>query len=156
MKITDVRVLEHERAMPPGMGPATTRLNVVTIATEEGIEGHVFVSGPGVDVTPQLLGPAKQLLVGRDALDIGAIWNDFRSRARMFDPTVQGYVDIALWDIAGKAAGLPLHRLEAYDSRLQWEPTSFPSTSTEKLRRVLPVERLRLLLAREAGCWGPG
>ncbi len=51
------------------------------------------------------------MLVGRDPLDIGAIWHDFRERARMFDPTVQGYVDIALWDIAGKAAGLPVHRL---------------------------------------------
>jgi L-alanine-DL-glutamate epimerase-like enolase superfamily enzyme len=111
VKITDVRVLEHERTMPSGVGPPTARINVVTFATDEGIDGHVFVSGPGVDVTPQLLGPAKQLLVGRDALDIGAIWNDFRTRARMFDPTVQGYVDIALWDIAGKAAGLPVHRL---------------------------------------------
>ena len=111
MKITDVRVLEHERVMPPGMGPPTARINVVTIATDEGIDGHVFVTGPGVDVTPQLVGGAKQLLVGRDPLDIGAIWHDFRLRARMFDPTVQGYVDIALWDIAGKAAGLPVHRL---------------------------------------------
>ena len=111
MKITDVRVLEHERVMPPGMGPPTARINVVTIATDEGIDGHVFVTGPGADVTPQLLGAARELLVGRDALDIGAIWHDFRVRARMFDPTVQGYVDIALWDIAGKAAGLPLHRL---------------------------------------------
>ncbi len=52
--------------MPPGMGPPTARINVVTITTDEGIDGHVFVTGPGVDVTPQLLGPAKQLLVGRD------------------------------------------------------------------------------------------
>ena len=111
MEITDVRVLEHERVMPPGMGPPTARVNVVTIATDEGIDGHVFVTGPGVDVTPQLIGGAKQLLVGRDPLDIGAIWHDFRGRSRMFDPTVQGYVDIALWDIAGKAAGLPVHRL---------------------------------------------
>ena len=66
--------------MPPGMGPPTARINVVTITTDEGIDGHVFVTGPGVDVTPQLLGPAKQLLVGRDALDIGAIWNEFRAR----------------------------------------------------------------------------
>jgi L-alanine-DL-glutamate epimerase-like enolase superfamily enzyme len=84
---------------------------VVTIATDEGIDGHVFVTGPGVDVTPQLIGGAKQVLVGRDPLDIGAIWHDFRVRARMFDPTVQGYVDIALWDIAGKVANLPIHRL---------------------------------------------
>ena len=111
MRITDVRVLEHERVMPPGMGPPTARINVVTIATDDGIDGHVFVTGPGVDVTPQLLGDAKQLLVGRDPLDIGAIWHDFRLRARMFDPTVQGYVDIALWYIAGKAADLPVHRL---------------------------------------------
>ena len=111
MKITDVRVLEHERVMPPGMGPPTARINMVTIATDEGIDGHVFVTGPGADVTPQILGSAKQLLVGRDPLGIGAIWHEFRQRARMFDPTVQGYVDIALWDIAGKAAGLPVHRL---------------------------------------------
>ena len=111
MKITDVRVLTHERPMPPGLPMPPLRLNVVTIATDEGIDGHVFASGPGVDVTPQLLGPAKAMLVGRDPLDIGAIWHDFEARARMFDPTVQGYVDIALWDITGKAAGLPVHRL---------------------------------------------
>ena len=111
VKITDVRVLAHERRLPLGVGPPTTRLDVVTIATDEGIDGHVFVSGPGVDVTPQLRGPVKALLVGRDPLDVGAIWHDFGVRARQFDPLVQGYVDIALWDIVGKVAGLPVHRL---------------------------------------------
>jgi hypothetical protein len=45
---------------------------VVTIATDEGIDGHVFVTGPGVDVTPQLVNVARPMLVGRDPLDISA------------------------------------------------------------------------------------
>ena len=32
-------------------------------------------------------------------------------RARFVDPSAIGSVDVALWDIAGKAAGLPVHRL---------------------------------------------
>jgi len=99
VKIADIRAARHDR------------LTLITIATDEGVDGEIFVSGPGVDVTPQLLGPAKDLLVGRDPLDIGAIWHTFRERARMFDPTVQGYVDVALWDIAGKAVGRPVYQL---------------------------------------------
>jgi L-alanine-DL-glutamate epimerase-like enolase superfamily enzyme len=53
----------------------------------------------------------KPLLVGRDPLAIGAVWHDLRERGRMLDATVQGHIDIALWDIAGKVAGLPVHRL---------------------------------------------
>jgi len=30
---------------------------------------------------------------------------------RAMHSTVQGYIDVALWDIAGKAADLPIHRL---------------------------------------------
>ncbi len=112
MRITDLRVIVHERATPRGVFPRPTMpIGVVTISTDEGIDGHVFLSPPGVDVAPQLVNVAKPMLVGRDPLDLGAIWHDFAARARMFDPTVQGYVDIALWDIAGKAAGLPVHRL---------------------------------------------
>jgi L-alanine-DL-glutamate epimerase-like enolase superfamily enzyme len=91
--------------MPPG------RLGVLTLATDDGVHGHAFVSGPGPDVSLQLVGPAADLLIGLDPLAIGAIWHEFSARSRMFDPTVQGYIDIALWDIAGKVAGLPVHRL---------------------------------------------
>ena len=70
-----------------------------------------MISGPGVDVTPQLIGVVKPLLLGRDPLQIGAIWNLIAARSRSLDPTVQGYVDIALWDILGKFAGQPIHRL---------------------------------------------
>jgi L-alanine-DL-glutamate epimerase-like enolase superfamily enzyme len=83
----------------------------VTISTDEGIEGHMFVAAPGADVTQQLVSTAKPMLLGRNPLDIGAIWRDLAAFPRLLDPTVQGYVDIALWDIAGKVAGLPVHRL---------------------------------------------
>ncbi|GAB5375751.1 MAG: mandelate racemase/muconate lactonizing enzyme family protein [Acuticoccus sp.] len=57
----------------------------------------------------------KPRLVGRDARDIAALWRDMRralsGRAGgMLIEAIAG-VDIALWDILGKATGLPIHRL---------------------------------------------
>jgi L-alanine-DL-glutamate epimerase-like enolase superfamily enzyme len=111
MKITDLRIVIHERKMPAGTGRPAMPLGVMTISTDEGVDGHVFVTAPGPDVTRQLVSAVKPMLMGRDPLDIGAIWHGFAAFPRMFDPTVQGYVDVALWDIAGKVAGLPVHRL---------------------------------------------
>jgi L-alanine-DL-glutamate epimerase-like enolase superfamily enzyme len=111
MKITDLRIVVHERRTPAGTGRPSMPLGVMTISTDEGIDGHVFVSAPGPDVSQQLVSAAKLMLLGRNPLDIGAIWHDIAAFSRMFDPTVQGYVDLALWDIAGKVAGLPVHRL---------------------------------------------
>ena len=110
MKITDVRVLVHERPFPAPVGPPTTTLTLLTIRTDDGIEGHTFAGGPGEDVAGVLAGPVKAALLGADPLDIGRIWQ-MLGRRRGLPASVQGAVDVALWDIAGKAAGLPLHRL---------------------------------------------
>ncbi len=112
MKITELRVLIHERQLPAGVFPMPTMpIGVLTISTDEGVEGHAFLSPPGADVAGQLIAHVKPMLIGRDPLQIGAIWHDIAGRSRVLDATVQGYVDIALWDIAGKAAGLPVHQL---------------------------------------------
>lgn len=112
MRITDLRVLVHEREnllrFPDG--PALIEQAVLTVATDEGIEGYTFLSPPQPDVTRQLVAIVKPLLIGRDPLAIGEIWGILGGR-RDLDPIVQGYVDVALWDIAGKVAGLPVHRL---------------------------------------------
>ena len=111
MKISDVSVVVHQRHLPPGMPLPPMHVAVLRIQTDEGLEGNTFITPPGPDVTDQLIGQVKPMLLGRDPLDIGAVWHDLWAKRRGMHSTVQGYVDVALWDLAGKAAGLPVHRL---------------------------------------------
>jgi L-alanine-DL-glutamate epimerase-like enolase superfamily enzyme len=53
----------------------------------------------------------KPWLVGADPLDIGRHWRRMSGLVHYLSPHAVGTVDIALWDIAGKVAGLPVHRL---------------------------------------------
>ena len=54
--------------MPKDSGQLTMPLGVMTISTDEGIEGHVFVAAPGPDVTQQLVTTAKPMLGRRGTL----------------------------------------------------------------------------------------
>jgi D-galactarolactone cycloisomerase len=72
------------------------------------------------------------LLIGRDPLDNEVIWEELYNRLR--DHGQKGVViealsgvDIALWDIKGKAAGLPVYKLMggAFRNRVQPYVTGF-------------------------------
>ncbi|MFP6796661.1 MAG: enolase C-terminal domain-like protein [Pseudomonadales bacterium] len=89
-------------------------LGVVTVRTDTEIEGHAFLGSPsqGADVfAPSLIEKLKPRLIGRDPLDRGDLWNEMYSQKRTVSVRSIGAIDVALWDIAGKAAGLPVHRL---------------------------------------------
>ena len=121
VKITDLFVTLYEREPLRGNYPAffggplvLQPLAAVTIETDEGVRGHAFLgSTSGVDETlvSQVVKLIKPSLIGRDPLDIGAIWQDLWKRRRLLDTQAIGVIDVALWDIAGKVANLPIHRL---------------------------------------------
>jgi len=88
---------------------------LVEITTEDGVTGWGEAFGP-----PELTAPVvawfAPLLLGQDAMAREALWQAMYNRLR--DHGQRGIVveaisaiDIALWDIAGKVFGQPVHRL---------------------------------------------
>ncbi|MEQ8692907.1 MAG: enolase C-terminal domain-like protein, partial [Pseudomonadales bacterium] len=53
----------------------------------------------------------KPMLVGQDPLDRERIWQSMAGWAMGSVMRVIGAIDVALWDLAGKAAGIPIHKL---------------------------------------------
>jgi len=93
--------------------------HVVEVETDEGVTGWGECFGPGTvalanrAIVEQAIQP---MVLGMNPLDRDAIWhrvyNLLRDHGQKGMPlqALSG-VDIALWDIAGKVAGLPIHTL---------------------------------------------
>jgi len=119
MKVTDLTLtLFKWRSDPWNTGNMSfggdIPLGVVTIQSDEGIQGHSFLgsSFQGADTfVKPLMNLLKPLVLGRDPLQTGSIWRDMYGRKRSVHLRVIGAVDVALWDLAGKVANLPIHRM---------------------------------------------
>jgi L-alanine-DL-glutamate epimerase-like enolase superfamily enzyme len=99
MKITDLKcaVLGHNP--------------VVRITTDEGISGLASVEGSKVWIKPHLLW-YKPFILGEDPTNVERIMLKIR-RLGGFKPwgSSVSAIEMALWDIAGKAAGVPVYKL---------------------------------------------
>ncbi len=124
MKITKItsHVLQYD--LPEELGYsqqyyAKRSAHIVEVETDEGITGWGECFGPGnvaianKGIVEKVIQP---MILGDDPLDRDVIWhkvyNLLRDHGQKGMPlqSLSG-VDIALWDIAGKVAGLPLHKL---------------------------------------------
>ena len=88
---------------------------VLRVFTDEGIEGNCLV-GAWIPAEPHfrpILDVIKPELVGREPFEREWLWDRMHYLATLFrlSETSWAPVDIALWDIAGKAAGLPVFKL---------------------------------------------
>ena len=115
MKIIGVALLEGDRDVvfpgpyleawaEPDLGSRMDffRVSLIRIDTDEGIVGYGPHSG-GLDEG------VRKALIGRDPLKIGQFWYDYMDwHGESVDRSSYGGIYIALWDIAGKAAGLPI------------------------------------------------
>jgi L-alanine-DL-glutamate epimerase-like enolase superfamily enzyme len=127
MKITRVEpiivALPYEHAAPkPLMGTGQPRTTMdalyIRVDTDQGLSGWGEAYGfaacrATATIVSGILAP---LAIGRDAADIPALMDDFHRRFQSLGRNgpagfaLSGF-DIALWDIAGKVAGQPIHRL---------------------------------------------
>ena len=124
MKIT--RIISHvlQYDMPEVLGYSqqyysSRTAHLVEVQTDEGVTGWGECFGPGniaianKSIVEKVIQP---IVLGLDPMDRDVIWhkvyNLLRDHGQKGMPmqALSG-VDIALWDIAGKVAGLPLHKL---------------------------------------------
>jgi L-alanine-DL-glutamate epimerase-like enolase superfamily enzyme len=91
-----------------------SKLGLLAITTDQGITGHAFLGSAfyAADLDgPGLIRYLKPILMGQNPLDRERLYKAMWKRVRTTTVRAIGAVDIALWDIAGKIAGLPIHRL---------------------------------------------
>ena len=122
MKITDVTLtLFAWGGIPPttygrhtGRFSGTSELGLLRLHTDGGLEGHAFLGSAmrsaALDAQ-SLLRMLKPLVLGQDPLERERLWQAMWQRNRTTTQRAIGAMDVALWDLGGKIAGLPIHRL---------------------------------------------
>ena len=146
MKITDVQAI-HIRREDPNIGLFDGSYDdcLIVVHTDEGITGIGECESYSPAIVAIVNGPSshnhamglREVLLGRDPTDPETLWQ------RMYDATdyvgrrgimmhAIGGVDLALWDIAGQAAGKPIYELlgGAKRKRLRAYGTIYPMAKT--------------------------
>ncbi len=89
---------------------------IVEIETDDGITGWGECYGPAAVNKTLIETQYAPRLIGRDPFDVEVVWEDLYNRikdygAQGFSITALSGVDIALWDIIGRAVNKPIHKL---------------------------------------------
>lgn len=122
MKITDVtitlftwdglvplRYSAHVRSTA-----ASCQLALLEVHTDQGITGRSFIGSPVAPAefdVQRLIDILKPIVMGQNPLDRERLFRSMWGRVRAASVRTVGAMDVALWDIAGQAAGLPIHAL---------------------------------------------
>ncbi len=161
-----------ERAIQFGAGSyGTFTATLVEITTDDGITGVgecIARRAPRVvdTVVRELLWP---VIEGRDARDVGGLWDDMQARLRPWGH-YRGFVqegisgiDQALWDILARSEGIPLYkalrgagreRVPVYGSKVY--TTDLPAMAREAEAAVKRGHRaIKIQLGRSAEFGGP-
>ncbi len=107
--IADVRIDHTSQKLVYAPGETHERqIHAIRIHTDTEFTGEYI--GGGKPAATQV-GLCAEYLLGADPLQREKHWNAMREMLRKYDQMGLGIIDIALWDFAGKYAGLPIHEL---------------------------------------------
>lgn len=139
MKITKIEVIRNKKPiiLPEAWRPAwhepdatpvrTSEFSFYKIYTDEGIVGIGPYSGP---IDPFI----KDLLIGRDPTYVERFWDiAMRGLGVLLSKGSYAGLEIALWDIIGKAVGKPVYKLiGAYRDRVMAYAATYQIHSAEE------------------------
>lgn len=124
MKITDIETIMLRLPDVRDIGDGCQSVLIVRVHTDAGITGigeahtnplvsKAIIDAPLCSVSSTGL---RGLLIGEDPRDIGRLWDKMYRATQTYGRRgalihAMSGIDIALWDILGKVAGLPVHRL---------------------------------------------
>jgi L-rhamnonate dehydratase len=124
MKITDVKAIPLKLPDISTEADGTQDDLIIIVETDEGITGYGEVdTSPyvGRSVVDSYMSHGtcyglKEVVVGSDPFDYEQIWNEMWAKTYYYGRTgpvihVMSGIDMALWDIMGKATGKPVHKL---------------------------------------------
>ncbi|HEV7224398.1 MAG TPA: mandelate racemase/muconate lactonizing enzyme family protein [Pirellulales bacterium] len=153
MKITSVRTIAlggatHDHGWPGGTDPNVQYNTLVEVCTDEGLTGlgSCYTTRALVEASLELLRPH---LIGESGLEAERVSEKLRQsmfwlgRGGSVEHAISG-IDIALWDLLGKAVGQPVSRLlggnyrdriKPYASMLFEEPGLLREKLAEQLER---------------------
>jgi L-alanine-DL-glutamate epimerase-like enolase superfamily enzyme len=150
LKITDIRIINLKSVRETGKmeaawnpGTVTTHRigggSVIEVRTDQGISGI----GPAIDAGA--LEAAKARLVGMDPFSIEELAGPLRYYIGQ-SPRAVSSLEIALWDLIGKAAGQPLYKL--------WgaAKTRVPAYAS-MIQLSTPAERARMAIQLKSQGW---
>ena len=148
MRITDVQTMHCGAPAAPG-----ARLNrvwtFVRIETDSGIHGigecSLFKVNQAVAEVVERFGT---FLVGQDPTRVEHLWQQmyrhpFFRGGPILNAAISG-IDMALWDIAGKAAGLPVYRMLGGPVRDRVRAYARADLAGSEIDQVLDAQRLGL------------
>ncbi|MFB6106002.1 MAG: mandelate racemase/muconate lactonizing enzyme family protein [Halobacteriaceae archaeon] len=153
MEITDVVV--HTLSLPDveaAKADGSQDACIVEVETDEGVTGvgeadsspavvEAIVNAP---VSHDKSAGLKEVVLGRDPFDVEVLWNEMYERTYFYGRkgaaiTAISAIDMACWDVMGKATGKPVHKLLGgahRDSVRAYASTLFPAdpSDTEDMR----------------------
>jgi L-rhamnonate dehydratase len=169
MKITDVKAIVLRLPEISTAADGTQDDLIIVVETDAGITGY-----GEVDTSP-LVGKAvvdaymshgtcyglREVVLGKDPFDYEQVWQEMWAGTYYygrFGPVVHvmSGIDMALWDIMGKATGMPVHKVlgGSYYKRIRPYASALMPETADEVRELVEAQVQRGFTAVKLG-WGP-
>ncbi len=169
MKITNVQAIALKLPEISSAADGTQDDLIIVVETDEGITGYGEVdTAPGVGkaVVDAYMSHGtcyglREVVKGSDPFDYEQIWNDMWAKTYYYGRSgpvmhVMSGIDMAIWDIMGKATGKPVHKLlgGSYTDKVRAYASALMPENKESVKKMVESYISQGFTAIKFG-WGP-